>query len=229
MLDENGQEESFINEFWTSSVENHPCPKGWRLPTKEDFASFLPEQQFSTPWSKVFHAPQRYLGSTLNYWEELVYGNVGDQKVFYIIKRQGRPDCYRIRILMKESTITGKWYFEIAYFSGNENMTFMNLTTEEKFLASMKDGTFDWSTPSAIMEVPACGFIHPSRFNILNGDGINAILRSSDPNTTNTPSGTNWVFYLRDDEDRFVCGLVSKSRKALGDQIRCVRDVTAEK
>lgn len=229
MLDENGQEESFINEFWTSSVENHPCPKGWRLPTKEDFASFLPEQQFSTPWSKVFHAPQRYLGSTLNYWEELVYGDVGDQKVFYIIKRQGRPDCYRIRILMKESTITGKWYFEIAYFSGNENMTFMNLTTEEKFLASMKDGTFDWSTPSAIMEVPACGFIHPSRFNILNGDGINAILRSSDPNTTNTPSGTNWVFYLRDDEDRFVCGLVSKSRKALGDQIRCVRDVTAEK
>lgn len=229
MLDENGQEESFINEFWTSSVENHPCPKGWRLPTKEDFASFLPEKQFSTPWSKVFHAPERYLGSTLNYWEELVYGNVGGKKVFYIIKRQGRPDCYRIRILMKESTITGKWYFEIAYFSGNENMSFMNLKTEEEFLASMKDGTFDWSTPSAIMEVPACGFIHPSRFNILNGDGINAILRSSDPNTTNTPSGTNWVFYLRDDEDSFVCGLVSKSRKALGDQIRCVRDVTAEK
>lgn len=229
MLDENGQEESFINEFWTSSVENHPCPKGWRLPTKEDFASFLPEKQFSTPWSKVFHAPQRYLGSTLNYWEELVYGNVGGKKVFYIIKRQGRPDCYRIRILMKESKITGKWYFEIAYFSGNENMSFMNLTTEKEFLASMNDGTFDWSTPSAIMEVPACGFIHPSRFNILNGDGINAILRSSDPNTTNTPSGTNWVFYLRDDEDSFVCGLVSKSRKALGDQIRCVRDVTAEK
>lgn len=228
MLDENGQEESFINEFWTSSVENHPCPKGWRLPTKEDFASFLPEKQFSTPWSKVFHKPESYRGSTLNYMEELVYGNVGGQKVFYIIKRQGRPDCYRIRILMKESTITGKWYFEIAYFSGNENMSFKNLTTEEKFLASMQDGTFDWSTPSAIMEVPACGFIHPSRFNILNGDGINAILRSSDPNTTNTPSGTNWVFYLRDDEDRFVCGLVSKSRKALGDQIRCVRDVTAK-
>lgn len=228
MLDENGQEESFINEFWTSSVENHPCPKGWRLPTKEDFASFLPEKQFSTPWSKVFHAPQQYRGSTLNYMEELVYGNVGGKKVFYIIKRQGRPDCYRIRILMKESIITGKWYFEIAYFSGNENMSFMNLKTEEEFLASMEDGTFDWSTPSAIMEVPACGFIHPSRFNILNGDGINAILRSSDPNTTNTPSGTNWVFYLRDDEDRFVCGLVSASRKALGDQIRCVRDVTAK-
>lgn len=228
MLDENGQEESFINEFWTSSVENHPCPKGWRLPTKEDFASFLPEKEFSTPWSKVFHATQQYRGSTLNYMEELVYGNVGGKKVFYIIKRQGRPDCYRIRILMKESIITGKWYFEIAYFSGNEKMTFMNLTTEKEFLASMQDGTFDWSTPSAIMEVPACGFIYPSNLHILSGDGINAILRSSDPNTTTTPPATNWVFYLRDDEDRFVCGLVSKSRKALGDQIRCVRDVTAK-
>lgn len=228
MLNENGQEESFINEFWTNSVENHPCPKGWRLPTKEDFASFLPEKQFSTPWSTKFHEPQSYRGSTLNYMEELVYGNVGGQKVFYIIKRQGRPDCYRIRILMKESTITGKWYFEIAYFSGNENMSFMNLTTEEEFLASMQDGTFDWSTPSAIMEVPACGFIHPSTLNILNGDGINAILRSSDPNTTNRLPA-NWVFYLRDDKDPFVCGLVSDSRKALGDQIRCVRDVTAEK
>lgn len=227
-MKKNGQEESFINEFWTSSVENHPCPKGWRLPTKEDFASFLPEKEFSTPWSKVFHAPESYRGSTLNYWEELVYGKVGGQKVFYIIKRQGRPDCYRIRILMKESTITGKWYFEIAYFSGNEHMSFKDLTTEEKFLASMQDGTFDWNTPSAIMEVPACGFIYPSNLHILSGDGINAILRSSDPNTTTTPPATNWVFYLRDDEDRFVCGLVSKSRKALGDQIRCVRDVTAK-
>ena len=228
MLDENGQEESFINEFWTSSVENHPCPKGWRLPTKEDFASFLPEKQFSTPWSTKFHEPQSYRGSILNYTEELVYGKVGGQKVFYIIKRQGRPDCYRIRILMKESKITGKWYFEIAYFSGNENMSFMNLTTEEEFLASMQDGTFDWSTPSAIMEVPACGFIYPSNFHILSGDGINAILRSSDPNTTNRLYA-NWVFYLRDDKDPFVCGLVFDSRKALGDQIRCVRDVTAEK
>ena len=104
----------------------------------------------------------------------------------------------------------------------------MNLTTEEEFLASMQDGTFDWSTPSAIMEVPACGFIYPSNFHILSGDGINAILRSSDPNTTNRLYA-NWVFYLRDDKDPFVCGLVFDSRKALGDQIRCVRDVTAEK
>lgn len=219
MLDENGQEESFINEFWTSSVENHPCPKGWRLPTKEDFASFMPDITLNAPWSKGFNS-RIYNGAVLGIREQLVYGEIGDEKAMYLIKRQGHPDCYRIRILMKESKESGKWYFEFAYFSGDPTMTFEDLTTEEKFLESM-NGRFDWSTPTAIMEVPACGFIHPSTENRLNGDGINALLRADEPNEQ-----YNWICYLRDDAYQF--GLIKTSRKALGDQIRCVRDVTAK-
>lgn len=220
MLDENGQEESFINEFWTSSVENHPCPKGWRLPTKEDFASFMPDITLNAPWSKGFNS-SIYNGAVLGIREQLVYGEIGDEKAMYLIKRQGHPDCYRIRILMKESKESGKWYFEFAYFSGDPTMTFVDLTTEEKFLESMTNGRFDWSTPTAIMEVPACGFIHPSTENRLNGDGINALLRADEPNEQ-----YNWICYLRDDAYQF--GLIKTSRKALGDQIRCVRDVTAK-
>ncbi len=220
MLDENGQEESFINEFWTSSVENHPCPKGWRLPTKEDFASFMPDITLNAPWSKGFNR-RIYNGAVLGIREQLVYGEIGDEKAMYLIKRQGHPDCYRIRILMKESKESGKWYFEFAYFSGDPTMTFVDLTTEEKFLESMTNGRFDWSTPTAIMEVPACGFIHPSTENRLNGDGINALLRADEPNEQ-----YNWICYLRDDAYQF--GLIKTSRKALGDQIRCVRDVTAK-
>lgn len=220
MLDENGQEESFINEFWTSSVENHPCPKGWRLPTKEDFASFMPDITLNAPWSKGFNS-RIYNGAVLGIREQLVYGEIGDEKAMYLIKRQGHPDCYRIRILMKESKESGKWYFEFAYFSGDPTMTFEGLTTEEKFLESMTNGRFDWSTPTAIMEVPACGFIHPSTENRLNGDGINALLRADEPNEQ-----YNWICYLRDDAYQF--GLIKTSRKALGDQIRCVRDVTAK-
>ena len=220
MLDENGQEESFINEFWTSSVENHPCPKGWRLPTKEDFASFMPDITLNAPWSKGFNK-RIYNGAVLGIREQLVYGEIGDEKAMYLIKRQGHPDCYRIRILMKESKESGKWYFEFAYFSGDPTMTFVDLTTEEKFLESMTNGRFDWSTPTAIMEVPACGFIHPSTENRLNGDGINALLRADEPNEQ-----YNWICYLRDDAYQF--GLIKTSRKALGDQIRCVRDVTAK-
>ncbi|MDM8153091.1 fimbrillin family protein [Bacteroides gallinaceum] len=220
MLDENGNEEPFIDEFWTSSVENHPCPKGWRLPTKEDFASFMPDITLNAPWSKGFNS-RIYNGAVLGIREQLVYGEIGDEKAMYLIKRQGHPDCYRIRILMKESKESGKWYFEFAYFSGDPTMTFVDLTTEEKFLESMTNGRFDWSTPTAIMEVPACGFIHPSTENRLNGDGINALLRADEPNEQ-----YNWICYLRDDAYQF--GLIKTSRKALGDQIRCVRDVTAK-
>lgn len=220
MLDENGNEEPFIDEFWTSSVENHPCPKGWRLPTKEDFASFMPDITLNAPWSKGFNS-RIYDGAVLGIREQLVYGEIGDEKAMYLIKRQGHPDCYRIRILMKESKESGKWYFEFAYFSGDPTMTFVDLTTEEKFLKSMTNGRFDWSTPTAIMEVPACGFIHPSTENRLNGDGINALLRADEPNEQ-----YNWICYLRDDNYQF--GLIKTSRKALGDQIRCVRDVTAK-
>ena len=224
MYDEAGSKEDvFINSFWTSGAENHPCPKGWRLPTKEDFATFLPDLTITAPWSKVFHTKEPYEGKILKYQEEIRYGSINGEKAMYVIKRQGRPDCYRIRLLMKESKEEGKWYFEIAQFPGDQSMTFEGLDTEKEFIDSMNNGTFDWTTPSAVIEIPACGFIHPQGGNKLNGDGTNAILRSSDYNG----SGTNWVFYLRDDD--WQCGLINGSRKALGDQIRCVRDVTVNK
>lgn len=223
MYDETGSKEDvFINSFWTSGAENHPCPKGWRLPTKEDFATFLPDLTIRAPWTNGF-SKNSYTGSILKYKEEIRYGTINKEKAMYVIKRQGRPDCYRIRLLMKESKEKGKWYFEIAQFPGDQKMTFEGLDTEKKFIDSMNNGTFDWTTPSAVIEIPACGFIHPQGGDKLNGDGTNAILRSSDYNG----SGTNWVFYLRDDD--WQCGLINGSRKALGDQIRCVRDVTVNK
>lgn len=220
-------EDQFINDYWTQSLENHPCPKGWRLPTKEDFATFLPDYTFTTnPWYNGFHHPAPYSGEILKYQEEVIYGTVNGERAFYLIKRQGRDDCYRIRILLKSSIKDGirddtKQYYEFAYFSGDKTMSFegINESNQEEL-----NTRFDWQTPSSIMEIPAVGFIHPSSAFKLDGDGINAILRTSEYNETR--SGYNWVFYLRND---YRFGLIDDSRKALGDQIRCVRDVTAEK
>lgn len=220
-------EDQFINDYWTQSLENHPCPKGWRLPTKEDFATFLPDYTFTTnPWYKGFHHPAPYPGEILKYQEEVIYGTVNGERAFYLIKRQGRDDCYRIRILLKSSIKDGirddtKQYYEFAYFSGDKTMSFegINESNQEEL-----NTRFDWQTPSSIMEIPAVGFIHPHSAFKLDGDGINAILRTSEYNETR--GGYNWVFYLRND---YRFGLIDDSRKALGDQIRCVRDVTAEK
>lgn len=219
-------EDQFINDYWTQSSENHPCPKGWRLPTKEDFATFLPDYTFTTnPWYKGFHHPAPYPGEILKYQEEVIYGTVNGERAFYLIKRQGRDDCYRIRILLKSSIKDGirddtKQYYEFAYFSGDKTMSFKGINENNQEELNTR---FDWQTPSSIMEIPAVGFIHPSSAYKLDGDGINAILRTSEYNETR--SGYNWVFYLRND---YRFGLIDDSRKALGDQIRCVRDVTAK-
>lgn len=222
----NAAEDIFVNTFWTSSAENHPCPKGWRLPTKEDFASFMPDITLDAPWDTRFHEPQRYKGAVLKMQEELVYGKIENEQgveesAIYILKNQGTTECYRIKIVMKESNIKGKYYFEFAYYPGTPEMTFMELKTHDEFVASMTDGRFDWTTPSSIMQVPAVGFLHPHGGDILDGDGENAILRTSE----HSGSGTNWVCYLR---NSWKFGLIDDSRKALGDQIRCVRDVNVQ-
>ena len=219
LYEENGPH-TFNNTYWMESSENHPCPKGWRLPTEEDFATFLPDYTFKTnPWYEGFHHPAPYTGDISKYPEEVIYGTVNGEKAFYLIKRQGRTDCYRIRILLKASKgDVDKQYYEFTYFAGDEKMTFDGISEENQADLLTK---FDWSTPSAMMEIPCVGFIHPHNAHKLDGDGVNAILRTSQ---TGSGIGTNWVFYLRND---WQFGLINTSRRALGDQIRCVRDITA--
>ena len=219
----NNGEHSFIDKYWTSDNNNHPCPKGWRLPTRADFASFLPEIRFPIgTWYNGYQYSFKYRANTLGYQEDEVHGTINGERAIYIIKRRGRPDCYRIRILLKKSNTPGKSYYEFAYFPGNATMKFDGLTTEAAFVESMNNGLFDWNSPSAIMQIPACGFIHTTGGDKLDGDGVSTVLRSSDW----VKVGYNWVCYLRSDQS---FGLFDGSRKALGDQIRCVRDVTAEK
>lgn len=175
-------EDEFVNTFWTSSAENHPCPKGWRLPTKEDFASFMPDTTLRAPWDTRFHEPQRYKGAVLKMQEELVYGKIENEQgveesAIYILKNQGTTECYRIKIVMKESNIKGKYYFEFAYYPGTPEMTFMELKTHDEFVASMTDGRFDWTTPSSIMQVPAVGFLLQRHASCADAAGCSRNLR----------------------------------------------------
>ena len=219
MYAESGGEDPFNNTYWMEGPENHPCPKGWRLPTKEDFATFLPDKTFDTnPWYTGFHHLP-YTGDILKYPEEVIYGTINGRKAFYLIKRKGRDDCYRIRITLKESKGDAtKQYYEFEYFSGDKEMNFDGITAENQAEIEKR---YDWDTPSAVMQVPAVGFIHPHIEYKLDGDGVNAILRTSQCSS----GGKNWVFYLR---NNWQFGLIDDSRRALGDQIRCVRDINAD-
>ena len=113
--------------------------------------------------------------------------------------------------------------------------------------AELRDGTsfysdFDWTRPTETMQVPICGFIYTAcGIDGMFGDGEMTILRCSDwsrnydlvhrlGNLGETYSegkypsneAQNWCAYIRTDRSS---GTFSGSRKCLGCQIRCVRDV----
>ena len=45
-----------VNYNWATAAgtpipDNHPCPKGWRIPTKEDFANIIPDHNIDVNWA----------------------------------------------------------------------------------------------------------------------------------------------------------------------------------
>ena len=239
------------NQTYWNEVENQPCPKGWRLPTKDDLYSFMPEDS-KLLWEQEYvggedmRIPQIVADKTLEskYKDSEDASNKGKWKYkwtyfagefkanesepassefsfpvkdsharVYGIKYTGETRAYRVMFEMLPSTQKGRSYVRISRF---------DTYSTDRFEIS-DDGTqwnihkFDWSTPSEYMDIPLCGYILES----WNTDG--AILRASEAPMTN---GLNWVMYLRSGSNG-VCVTYS-SRRVLGENIRCVRDVNAK-
>jgi len=233
------------NQSYWSNVENQPCPKGWRLPTKDDLYSFMPEdnkllwdEKYVIGEDMISSGKHKFSGDKSNSgkwdYEWSYFAGVlkvdpdadkaqefsspisdpeGHSRV-YGIKFVGENRAYRVmfeRIPSKNAL--DKDYVRISRFD--------TYTTDEFILND--DGTqwnlhkFDWSTPAEYMDIPLCGYVYKS----LNMDG--AILRTSDAPLRD---GLNWVLYLRSGSNG-VCVTYS-SRRNLGENIRCVRDVNAK-
>ena len=276
----------------TPRADNHPCPKGWRIPMAKDFATILPDHQIYTYWGSAY-PDGSYMFCTPKVLSELsseggeeryeavIVGVENSKKVVYMIKNLGRDDCYRIRMTWEESRVkrdslynlggndpyisngSNMHYIQIERFPGDRNMNF-NYTGDvftppalsNGSIPFIADGTitvtpsvlwsegfydYDWSNPSEVLQIPACGFIYPWDGNDgLYADGFMTILRCADYTTSYTSYTTvggekvynkgtnesdNWCAYLRTDTR---IGLFNASRKSLGCQIRCVRDVNAD-
>ena len=233
------------NQTYWNNVENHPCPKGWRLPSKDDLFVFMPEDT-ELMWEDAYTSGMPLTSRNFHIHSEDVqnkgqwdYGwsyfagryKVDDQASqssefslpvssgskeyprVYGIKFSGTSKAYRVMFERIPSKIDGRDYVRISRF---------NSDTDDEFKLN-SDGTqwnlhkFDWSTPAEYMDIPLCGYV----FKALALDG--AILRTSEAPLTN---GLNWVMYLRSGSNG-VCVTYS-SRRNLGENIRCVRDVNAK-
>lgn len=136
-----------VNNYWADAdgkplPENHPCPKGWRIPTKYDFAAILPDHTLEHTWASggqvMYVLPStdgEIKGAASR--EAAIYGvdHNGD-KVIYLLKNLGKEDCYRIRLKWVDSNLkrsdyynldasaTKMQYLEISRYTGSSSMSF---------------------------------------------------------------------------------------------------------
>ena len=234
------------NQTYWNNVESQPCPKGWRLPTKDDLYVFMPEDR-TLMWEDTYVTGQlltssnyhidsedaqnkgkwdyrwsyfagRYkvdpnADSSLEYSIPISTGETETPRV-YGIKFIGSRKAYRVMFeRLPSRSHSGKDYVRISRFETYDTDEF-KLHSDGKQWNLHK---FDWTTPAEYMDIPLCGYIYKS----LNMDG--AILRTSE---APMKDGLNWVMYLRSGSNG-VC-VTSSSRRNLGENIRCVRDVNAK-
>lgn len=235
------------NQTYWLNIECQPCPKGWRLPTKTDLYTFMPEDN-KLLWDEDYSKGEN-LSSTGKYkysedksnkgkWDYKWSYFAGVLKVdpkadknaefsspipdpeghsrVYGIKFVGENKAYRVMFEKKESTSApARQYVRINRYDTditdafvvNGNVTQWNLHK------------FDWDTPAEYMDVPLSGFMHQGGFTEF---GTGGILRTAEASKT----GNNWTLYLRSGSNG-VC-VTDNTRRTLGENIRCVRDINAK-
>ena len=250
--------EGFDHHIFWETIENQPCPVGWRLPGKADMYSFMPEST-NLYWTDS-HASTDDMSKSYdtngdgkitkddNNHANYVAGNknaageVYQWKYFaglfkvdpaadrsasysypktdtfprvYGIKYEGEDKVYRVMFEQKSSRFSGRNFVRISRFASEPS---------DRFLIS-SDGTqwnihkFDWSTPVEYMDIPLAGFIYEDG---MSDFGKGTILRAKEGDGY----GTNWTLYLRGDHNGVAVG--GNSRRNLGENIRCVRDINAK-
>ena len=247
------------NDVYWNDPDNHPCPKGWRLPTRKDMYKYLPEEYNDiAKWqNKYTHGREirkDYLAGNRNslgeeyQWKyfsamfkvdssadgEWSYPVSDGYSRVYLIKYEGTGRAYRILIEQKRANTVNdgsvvKKYVRVSRFDTSQ---------EDRFLIS-PDGKqwnlhkFDWDHPAEYMDFPLCGYIDSgdgtntvvSTHPYLGAFGNGCILRSSEVDFSYA-SGRNWTMYFMDTYRGVTVG--GGSRRTLGDQVRCVRDINAK-
>jgi hypothetical protein len=261
----------YVKSLW-QDVSNHPCPKGWRLPTADDLYAFMPRCNLSgrnyVVWDKsnvdksIVHYWD-YTGSETEDLTKAIYiqgqlgwyrkdtkdGNVQEIRfgkktttvngvsasynVIYMIKNQGTERAYRIRIMNHFTKAYKSEFVDEATFDPSDFSTNKRYITISRYTCD-KDKTIDdytqngadetmWDNPIETLVYPCAGFIITDNYWHLSAFGSGIVLRTSEAGTTEMGS---WVQYMS--TTVYNVGVISVSRQSLGDQVRCVRDITAQ-
>lgn len=217
-----------------NTQSNQPCPKGWRLPTKDEFLTIYPsEALYGDITFRYKHDKWEYgsLGREIAYREPSnIYDNTREVYIgvkssteygtIYGIKNRHTNNAYRLR--WKVMNAKGNTEYKVLEISRYPATSTDDLT----ITPSNKNyyNKYDWSHPTEILRLPISGYIHADGTNaVIIYSGIEAIYWTSEANTY---SNTAYSIRMKlggsaSDKELKHWGY---ERRGYGCQIRCVRD-----
>ena len=229
--------------YWETGLPaKDPCPKGWRLPSRKDLEALMPTVPINWDnenYTTTINYPKNKTTDTEDIW----YGRTKDgNHVCYILKNKGTANAYRLRILSHYTNDgkRNKRYFSISRYGATSTDTdlknYLDRTYDATTSASSKENTM-WANPIETIKYPACGFIVPDTDGTaetvhpdLRSFGFGTVIRTSDSNPIgqmdSSNEGFSYVQYLSTTD--YQLSIEKDSRRSLGDQIRCVRDINAK-
>ncbi|WP_455585289.1 hypothetical protein [Bacteroides sp.] len=164
---------------WTST-NSQPCPKGWRIPTKDEYLLILPGEERCGDISFMLQAgnePNKYYIHPDNTYSETVSengydtqyvgvrkgyknGTVGKTGTVYALKKKGSDDAYYLRWHIEQAGNKsidnegdGDKYRNVLVISRYPATGNDNLTTTNVFLKN-------WNNPVDILKMPLSGYIN---------------------------------------------------------------------
>lgn len=208
---------SEVMNMW-NSVDDHPCPAGWRLPTSKDYKCFLPAVQVN--WAD-FTWPMKTT-DRLCFYGNFVQNGVKVYRARHVVNRN-RADAYRIQIESRPAAgCTNKYYIHVARFK----------VTDPSLYIDAYAGDEQWDQADIVEEMyfPATGGIVSD--GALSGVGYTYVIppeirwfgKGTVLRTSAMASSLGcYVCYMALSDMQL--SMSSTSRPVLGCQVRCVRDV----
>lgn len=217
--------------YW-NTVENQPCPKGWRLPTNDEFLSIVPSSETAGDITFINSHGQAF-ERTENFdidGKPAQYVGIPDNKnswgVIYAIKRKGEDNAYRIRWKIEQvgkercdndSEVQGlRSVLVISRYPADRTSTIDKSNYNTKYT--------DWENPVETLMLPICGYIH------VDDNGAAMIYAGSETiyHTSKAYTSTNTSYSFRakfdgDASNRFLY-MWNNERRGYGCSVRCVRD-----
>lgn len=207
--------------LWNTQA-NQPCPKGWRLPTKDEFLTIYPSQPKYGDITFKYHSGtlfreldtttrEVYVGERPN--EDAGHGTI------YAIKNRLTGNAYRLR-------------WKVVSAKGNSECRVLEISrypatrTDDLSTSSWSDHYFrdyDWDHPTEVLRLPISGYIHADGTAAIIYSGIEAIYWTSEANTNNNAAYSIRMKLAGTMEDKELKHW-GDERRGYGCQIRCVRD-----